>query len=89
MTTLRKLAHNEMLRERMRSAFEAEYGREARQLRERQIAELPAAEWRGQPLRTVACDGDYGRGPHQQNIPEYILWTLLDVKVYRCPFHRN
>lgn len=52
------------------------------------IARLDSKDWKGVRLYLVRCDGDFGRGPHDQWIPEYILWSLIDVTRYRCPYHR-
>lgn len=56
--------------------------------RRKEIAALERKYWNGIEVFRVRCDGDYGRGPHDQWIPEYILWALIDVTRYRCPFHR-
>ncbi len=55
--------------------------------READIAALPAVDWHGQTLRTVRCHGVTGRGEHDQNLPLVMLWSLVDLNRYRCPFH--
>lgn len=52
------------------------------------IARVESKEWRGVRVYRVQCDGDFGRGPHVHWVPEYILWSLIDVTRYRCAFHR-
>ncbi len=52
------------------------------------IALVPSKDWRGLTVYRVQCDGDFGRGPHVHWVPEYILWSLIDVTRYRCPYHR-
>lgn len=52
------------------------------------IAALPAVEWKGRTLRTVRCRGDFGRGPHDVNVPESTLWTLIHIEAFLCPYHR-
>lgn len=52
------------------------------------IAALASKPWGGMLVYRVSCDGDFGGGPHDQWIPEYILWSLIDVTRYRCPYHR-
>jgi hypothetical protein len=56
--------------------------------REQQIAQLPVVLWRGQVLRTVRCQGDFGRGPHDYHVPESLLWSLIDIRAFRCAYHR-
>lgn len=52
-----------------------------------EIAELPVVMWKGHELRSVKCNGDYGKGPHLMNLSEAYLWALIDFRAYRCPFH--
>ena len=56
--------------------------------REQEIAALPDVEWRGRRLQTIQCKGETGKGPHSVNVPESLLWALIDVRQYRCAFHR-
>jgi hypothetical protein len=53
----------------------------------RQLAALPIVEWKGHRLRVFQCHGTTGRGPHVVNVPEWLLWALLDLRAYRCAFH--
>lgn len=52
-----------------------------------EIAALPIVTWRGQIMRTIRCNGQTGRGPHLMNVPEHLLWALIDFRAYRCAFH--
>lgn len=52
------------------------------------IAALPSKHWRGVEVFRVTCNGDFGRGPHTVWIPEYVLWGLIDVAAFTCPYHR-
>jgi hypothetical protein len=52
------------------------------------IARLESKIWNGQRVYRLTCGADFGRGPHVHWVPEYILWSLIDVTRYRCPFHR-
>jgi hypothetical protein len=52
------------------------------------IERVDSKDWRGVRVFRVHCDGDFGRGPHEHWVPEYILWSLIDVTRYRCPYHR-
>jgi hypothetical protein len=51
------------------------------------IGALPAVIWRGRTLRTIRCRGERGRDPHVQHVPESLLWSLIDLRVWRCPYH--
>lgn len=51
------------------------------------IDALPEVEWKGKLLRTIRCHGTTGRGPHDVNVPESLLWALLDPARYVCAFH--
>ena len=53
------------------------------------IRSLPIVQWRGQVLRTIRCHGTTGKGPHDYNVPELVLWALVDPEHrFLCPFHR-
>lgn len=56
--------------------------------REREIAALPTIQWAGRTLYTIRCAGSYGNGPHVVNVPESLLWSLIDVNHFLCAFHR-
>ena len=56
--------------------------------REAEIEGLPTVEWKGRILRTVRCTGTTGKGPHDYNVPEAVLWSLMDLTRFLCPFHR-
>jgi len=55
--------------------------------REAFIAGLPLVYWKGKPLRTLRCNGTTGRGPHDRQVPESLLWSLIDPRRYHCPYH--
>ena len=55
--------------------------------RQREIDALPLVEWKGRWLRTIRCTGERGRGPHPVNVPESLLWALIDFSVFRCQYH--
>ena len=73
---------------RARAAFVALEGEQAAARRQVQIAHLPIVEWKGRLLYTVRCDAQFGKGPHDVNVPEHVLWALLDLRAFRCPFHQ-
>jgi hypothetical protein len=80
--------HYERQLQTAREAFVEYAGLEAVAGRQAEIEALPAVQWKGRTLRTVTCAGDYGRGPHQVHLPEQVLWALLSLSHFRCPFHR-
>ena len=53
-----------------------------------EIAALPVVEWKGRRLHTLRCHGETGRGPHDVNVPESLLWSLISLRRYRCPYHQ-
>lgn len=79
--------HPERFTLRAREAFIEIRGRAEARVRAKQIASLPIVEWRGQQLRTIRCHGTTGRGPHDRHVPEGLLWSLIDIGRYVCPFH--
>jgi hypothetical protein len=52
------------------------------------IAALPHKTWRGVEVFALTCAGPFGRGPHVQYVPEYVCWSLIDLRQFLCPFHR-
>jgi hypothetical protein len=44
--------------------------------------------WRGVHVFEVRCAGPFGRGPHHVFVPEFVLWSLIDLRHFLCPFHR-
>lgn len=53
-----------------------------------EIAQLPVKDWRGRAVFRIMCEGPFGRGPHENWVPEHLLWNLLDLGHYCCPYHR-
>lgn len=79
--------HQDALVVRARAFFSEERGPEGAAKRAAEIDALPLVGWKGQTLRTLRCTGQRGRGPHDQNVPEAQLWSLIDLRRWRCPFH--
>jgi hypothetical protein len=62
-------------------------GRSWHERRAREIAALPTVEWKGTTLWTIRCCGVSGRGPHDQHVPLALLWALVSLTNWHCPFH--
>ncbi len=71
-----------------RQAFIETRGSQDVKSREAAIASLQSKMWRGIPVFELRCAGPFGRGPHVQWVPEYLLWSLIDLSHFLCPFHR-
>lgn len=71
-----------------RAQFVEVRGRRAVPRRAAAIAALPSKAWRGVRVFEIECEGPFGRGPHRQWVPEYVLWSLIDLRHWLCPFHR-
>ena len=56
-------------------------------VRSYEIQHLPAVEWKGRTLRTITCHGTSGKGHHRVNVPESLLWQLMSVHYFMCPYH--
>lgn len=57
--------------------------------REAEIAALPSVEFKGRSLRALRCHGVRGKGPHDCNVPESLLWILIDLRHWCCVFHHG
>lgn len=79
--------HAATWRQRARAVFVALRGELEAEQRAAQIAALPIVEWRNDQLRTIRCHGTTGNGPHDRHVPEALLWCLIDLRAYVCPFH--
>ena len=81
--------HSERQTERARGYYRELRGEESEARRAAGIAALPSILWRGETLHTLRCHGDFGKGPHDQHVPEALLWALMSLARYRCAYHRN
>ncbi len=79
--------HGERAAPRARHAFAEYRGLVAERERAAEIAVLPQATWKGRTLYTITCHGTTGRGPHRVNVPEALLWSLIEIGAFRCPYH--
>ena len=73
--------------ERARGQFREFYGTQREAIRAAEIDAFPSVEWKGKRLRTFRCHGIRGKGPHAVNVPESLLWALIDLRMWCCPFH--
>lgn len=69
-------------------AFTETLGYGAIRRRQLEIARLPKVDWKGLTLFTIRCDGEFGNGPHDVNVPESLLWSLISLTNFKCPYHR-
>lgn len=53
-----------------------------------EIAALPRKAWKGHQVYELRCLGPYGKGPHTVYVPERVLWSLLSLNYFLCPYHR-
>ncbi len=72
---------------RAREVFVEVFGETAVPKREAEIAALPVVERKGRRLHTLRCHGDFGKGPHDVNVPPEVLWSLISFERFRCPYH--
>lgn len=80
--------HEERAPRDIKTFFFELHGEAGFQRRQHEIADLPKVLWRGSVLHTVRCRGDFGRGPHDMNVPESLLWNLISVDRLLCAYHR-
>ena len=80
--------HHDRVLGTARVAFVEVRGADAVETRAREIAALPSKDWRGVRVFRLACEGPFGRGPHVLWVPEYVLWSLIDLGHYVCAYHR-
>ena len=73
---------------RIRAQFVEWFGDAEAERRATAIATLPRVEWRGRTLYTIRCLGDFGHGPHDMHVPASLLWSLINVHHFFCPYHR-
>lgn len=56
-------------------------------VREQDIAALPTIMWKGRMLYTVRCQGTSGKGAHDVNVPLGLVWHLVSLRSFYCPYH--
>lgn len=81
--------HPDRQDQRARDAFVELRGAADAAGRAAQIAALPTVIWKGRTLRTIRCHGTTGKGPHDVHVPDAVLWALIDLRAYCCPYHQG
>lgn len=86
--SLAHASHQDARTTRLRAAFRQVRGAAGERARARAIARLPRVRWKDKRLCTMRCRADFGSGPHLVHVPEAVLWSLIDLRQFRCPWHR-
>lgn len=87
MSHLASSPHQAARARRARVAYREYLGGEAERQRAEQIAALPTVRWKGRRLKTIRCHGTTGKGPHDCNVPEGLLWALISLSGFHCAYH--
>lgn len=72
---------------RSKAVFLDAYGPSETLRRGFEIEGLPRVTWKGKRLFTLRCQGTSGKGPHDCNVPEGLLWQLLSLRDFLCVYH--
>ena len=72
---------------RAKSDFREMRGIESTVIRAQAIAALPTHVWHGTRVYGLTCQARFGRGPHTMYLPAGYLWSLIDLRAFRCPYH--
>ena len=51
------------------------------------IAARPSKCWHGIRVYSISCHATYGKGPHIYFVPAGLLWSLITLEAFRCPYH--
>ena len=57
--------------------------------RAREIAALDSKLWRGRRVWRIRCTGTSGQGTHEMYVEAAHLWSLIDLRIFRCPYHAH
>lgn len=55
--------------------------------RQQEIDALPMVVWKGRTLYSLECQGTSGRGHHIVNVPLMMVWHLISLRRFFCPWH--
>lgn len=79
--------HEDRILREVKANLRELYGDTGVERRAAEIAALPTVEWKGRTLYTLRCHGTRGKGPHDVNLPESLLWNLIGLTHYCCVYH--
>lgn len=76
---------------RAKAAYLELRGEVSADIRQCEIDALPAKDWKGRRVHQIRCRADIsghaGKGPHDVWVPTALLWALVDLRTFRCPYH--
>lgn len=81
--------HEQRILRDARAAFLAFRGSASYDRRVAEIAALSDVEFKGRALKVLRCHGVRGKGPHDCNVPESMLWALISLAHFCCVFHHG
>ena len=85
---MRLAKHSEKVRQRAIAFYEKFRGKDAVNQRKKEIADLDQKQFKGRTVYRIRCNADFGIGPHEQWLEEHLMWHLMDLAHYLCPYHR-
>ena len=56
-------------------------------MRSREIWSTENKPWKGRRVFRLVCNAQFGKGAHEQWVPEHVLWFLCSMSYYNCPYH--
>ena len=74
---------------RAKAALVAARGVDGAVRRAREITGRSSRLWRGRRVWQIRCTGTSGNGPHELYLEAAVLWSLIDLRAFRCPYHAN
>ena len=72
---------------RSKLAFREFLGVAAAVERGKAIAARPSKHWHGVRVYSITCHATYGKGPHTYFVTAAVLWSLMSIGAFRCPYH--
>lgn len=85
--TLTHDVHAEARAARAKAVYFAVRGPLATLAREAEINTLPVKMFKGKKVYRIRCHGEFGNGPHDMWVPAGLLWALISLDRWRCPYH--
>ena len=56
-------------------------------IRRKEIDALERKDWHGKLVYKIRCHGTRGKGPHDVWVGEQLLWFLISLTGFVCPYH--